>query len=71
MLRQIQKWCVQALQVGLRTLQSIEKHEGSLKEGYTFKNHIVVDENCIVESTGDIIEKLKRGFITFKEEDFK
>jgi hypothetical protein len=52
-------------------LQSTEQHGGSLKEDYTLKNHVVVDENCVVENSGDIIEKLKKGFIIFKEKDFK
>ncbi|KAG0562542.1 hypothetical protein KC19_9G154900 [Ceratodon purpureus] len=70
MLRHIQRWCVQALRAGLRTLQSTEEHGGSLKVGYTFKNRVVVDEHCVVEDSGDVIEKLKKGFITFKQGDY-
>lgn len=71
MLRNIQKWCIQALRIGLRSLQGTKDHGGSLKEGYAFKNHVVVDENCVMENSSDIIEKLKKGFINFKEEEFK
>lgn len=71
MLRHIQRLCIQALRVGLRTLQNIEERGGVLKEEYAFKNHNVVDENYVINNLGDIIEKLKKGFINFKEEEFK
>lgn len=43
----------------------------SLKKGYVMKDHVIVDENHPVESTGDVIEKLKVGFKKFKEGDYR
>ncbi|KAG0598463.1 hypothetical protein M758_12G076000 [Ceratodon purpureus] len=43
---------------------------GSLKEGYVLKNHGIVDETTEVESTGDVIEKLKKGFKHFKDTQY-
>lgn len=38
----------------------------SLKSGYVLKYLVVVDEHTEVDSTGDVIEKLKNGFRNFK-----
>lgn len=43
----------------------------SLKKGYVMKDHVIVDENHAVDSTGDVIEKLKLGFKKFKEGDYR
>jgi len=43
----------------------------SLKKGYVMKDHVIVDENQPVESTGDVIEKLKVGFKKFKEGEYR
>ena len=44
---------------------------GLLKEGYVLRNHGIVDEHTAVESTGDVIEKLKKGFKNFKKTEYK
>lgn len=44
---------------------------GLLKQGYVLRNHGIVDENTAVETTGDVIEKLKNGFKNFKETEYK
>lgn len=44
---------------------------GSLKEGYVLRNHGIVNEHTAVESTGDVIEKLKKGFKNFKKTQYK
>lgn len=43
---------------------------GLLKEGYVLRNHEIVDEHTAVESTGDVIEKLKKGFKNFKKTEY-
>lgn len=57
--------CVGARAASLRGLGE------TLQEGYVLKNHGVVDENTTVESTGDVIEKLKNGFKNFKTTQYK
>ena len=44
---------------------------GSLKEGYVLKNHGIVDDHTPVDATGDVIEKLKKGFKNFKKTQYK
>lgn len=44
---------------------------GQLKPGYVLRSHAIVDENTAVESTGDVIEKLKNGFKNFKKTQYK
>lgn len=71
MIQQIHKWCIQAMQIGIRSLRSTGEAMGPLKEGFSFKNVHVVNENYVVNDSSDIIEKLKQGFMKFKEEEFK
>lgn len=44
---------------------------GLLKSGYVLRHHEIVDEDTAVESTGDVIEKLKNGFKKFKKTQYK
>lgn len=44
---------------------------GLLKQGYVLRNHEIVDEHTAVETTGDVIEKLKNGFKNFKKTQYK
>lgn len=44
---------------------------GMLKEGYVLRKHEILDEHTPVQSTGDVIEKLKNGFKNFKKNEYK
>lgn len=43
---------------------------GMLKEGYVLRKHEILDEHTPVQSTGDVIEKLKNGFKNFKKNEY-
>jgi hypothetical protein len=44
---------------------------GSLKSGYVLRHHEIVDEHSEVDTSGDVIEKLKNGFKNFKKTEYK